>query len=338
MRQVTCIYCRTPSSIRFPREHVIPEAFGKFKNNFTLRCVCPECNSYFGRELELFLTRDSGEALLRLRYGVKPVPEAGDIRNTRVKLTVDVPGPWFGAQIILKADETGTKLVSEQVPQVAFRKLPDGEWRWFTEEELVDASRFEEFRKGTEIRIVGPSEEAMQRLIRRLGELGIPFKQQGTIEQPITDNGQIEALVLYEIDQVILRSIGKIAFNYIARMQGADFVLRNDFDHFRQFVRYGNEPPWKPAVRPTGTPILSDDSPRWRQTNGHLITFGWSGDGRGIQGQVSLFNSITYKALFCPNFLGLWCPLGSGHHFDIQTRTISKLGRVRRVRIRMLVP
>lgn len=329
-----CIYCLA-QNVSFNREHVIPEAFGTFKQNLVLHdCVCAGCNGYFGQELDLILSRDSGEALLRLRHGVKPVSKARDLRNTRVKLKINVPGPWYGTQIVLKADETGTKLESEQIPQIGLRKGPGPDFIWYAEDELVEPRKFQQYRERTEIRIVGPSEEAMQRLLGKLGELGIPFKQKGVIDQPLTENGQIEIVALYQIDQIILRAVGKIALNYVASVQGASFALRGDFDEFRRYIRYSEKPSWKPAIRPSSRPILFDDSPSWRQTTGHLITLGWSRNNRGLLVQVSLFNSITYHALLCPDLSGLWHPLSSGHHFDIESRTISKLGSTNRFRMR----
>ena len=52
----TCIYCRA-TGVVFDRDHVIPEAFGMFENNFVLTCVCKSCNKFFGDELELVLGR-----------------------------------------------------------------------------------------------------------------------------------------------------------------------------------------------------------------------------------------------------------------------------------------
>jgi hypothetical protein len=57
-----CIYCNAIEPLDFPKEHVVPKAFGRFRNSLTLDCVCDECNTFFGRELEVFLTRDSVEA------------------------------------------------------------------------------------------------------------------------------------------------------------------------------------------------------------------------------------------------------------------------------------
>ena len=49
----------------------MPQAFEHFHDNLTLSCVCGACNSFFAQVLELFLTRDNVEALLRVRYGLQ---------------------------------------------------------------------------------------------------------------------------------------------------------------------------------------------------------------------------------------------------------------------------
>src|SRR5205814_9517651 len=80
----TCIYCQG-SGVKFNREHVIPEAFGKFKDNFVLTCVCVNCNQFFGDELELVLGRNSREAILRLHHGVKAPAGAAKLKYDRVE-------------------------------------------------------------------------------------------------------------------------------------------------------------------------------------------------------------------------------------------------------------
>jgi len=90
----TCIYCRCEDQ-EFDREHVIPEALGVFEPiSFILyETVCKECNNYFGRTLDLALSRDSMEALLRFRYGTKPASEAGDLPYRKLELKIGQPGP-----------------------------------------------------------------------------------------------------------------------------------------------------------------------------------------------------------------------------------------------------
>src|SRR4030066_177798 len=70
-KSIICIYCKE-SKLKekelWNREHVIPEAFGKFKNNFVLHyTVCKECNQKFGDEIDLILSRESYEGKI-LRY------------------------------------------------------------------------------------------------------------------------------------------------------------------------------------------------------------------------------------------------------------------------------
>lgn len=334
--KITCIYCHATSTNRFPREHVIPEAFGKFENNLTLGCVCGECNNYFGKTLELFLARDSGEALLRLRYGLKAISEVTDLKNIRLTLTVDVPGPWHGARILLRADPTGEKLDSELLPQVAFCKKQDNNWIWLTEDQLGDPSFVSPYRanKGINIKIVGPSDEALERLKGKLEKAGIPFKQKGVLEQPITDNGSIQALVEYQIDQVIFRGIAKISFNYLAFHQEPNFVLERDFDHIRKYIRY-NTLPSQPPVIASNRPILADDSTSWRQTNNHLVVLKWNKTNQKIVSQVSLFNSITYHVSLCQAYSGIWRPLQIGHHFDIDSHKIDKLTATNLIQVRL---
>ena len=59
-----CIYCLEdkPETSYKKVEHVIPQSFGVFKNNFTLnKVVCDDCNNYFGDNLEIDLARDTYE-------------------------------------------------------------------------------------------------------------------------------------------------------------------------------------------------------------------------------------------------------------------------------------
>jgi HNH endonuclease len=121
MTTQVCIYCKDSDKI-FDREHVMPEAFGTFEpDSSVLDCVCKECNGYFGRNLEFALSRDSSEAVLRLRYGVKPASEAKDLQYQKLEIKVGQPGPWFGAMAILEADASGIGVEPVPVPQVAFR-------------------------------------------------------------------------------------------------------------------------------------------------------------------------------------------------------------------------
>jgi hypothetical protein len=75
-----CIYCKINKKSFNKREHVIPQAFGRFQpKNFILndrkkkdKKVCDDCNAKFGRELEEYLAKDSYEGyVLKTKYSNK---------------------------------------------------------------------------------------------------------------------------------------------------------------------------------------------------------------------------------------------------------------------------
>ncbi|HUJ33383.1 MAG TPA: HNH endonuclease [Candidatus Acidoferrum sp.] len=326
----TCVYCKSHDRL-FDREHVMPEAFGTFEpDSPVLDCVCKECNGYFGRSLELALSRDSLEAVLRLRYGVKPASEAKDLRYRKLEVKIGQPGPWLGATAILEADGSGTCVEPVPIPQAGFKWRGGSEFSWIVERE-VSAERLAPYKnppRGTlEIRIVGPSPEDRQRLIEKLGGLGINFDKQGELRQIIPDeDGKVEVRLSSQVDATIFRAIAKIAFNYLAYVHGSSFALQPDFDEVRNYVRYAALPAWGAVVRPSQGPILYDDLPQLRQTNGHLITLNWNMGLRGLLVQVSLFNTTTYHVVLCPAYSGLWrYDIQRGHHFDIESRAVAPL-------------
>jgi len=320
-----CIYCRA-TGVPFNRDHVIPEAFGKFENNLVLACVCKSCNQFFGDELELVLGRSSREAILRLHHGVKAPSGAMQLKYDNVELTVDEPGPWRGARIILTVDPSGTKLDTRPMPQVAFRNEGQSTWKWVSERGLDDRSVADPYRDPRSvIQVVGASPDDVQRLTAKLASIGIHYNQKGQLPQPARSDGTVLTRLASKVEDRILRAIGKIAGNYVAYTRGADFLLEPDFDHYRMWVRHGVVPPWGTTVAVVATPILALDSLEWRQTNGHLTTFDWNRRGDGLFAQVSLFNDLNYKVLLCPAYTGLVRDIRTGHHFDLQSREISVL-------------
>lgn len=310
----------------------MPEAFGTFdtKSFILYDTVCKPCNGHFGRTIEQALSRDSMEALLRLRHGVKPANEARDLPYRKIELKVGQPGPWLGATVVLEADGTGKGIEPVAVPQVAFRWKGSSESTYIAEAQLDHTSvgPFIGAKPDTlEIRILGPKKTDHDRLAQTLKTLGINFVQKGTLSQPIPRDGKVTIEIAFQLDHTIFRAIAKIAFNYIAHQHGAGFVLNTDFDDVRNYIRQGTVPPWgPPVVIPFPKPILFDDSRRYRQTNGHLITFDWNYGQTGFLAQVSLFNSITYHVVICPRYSGVWHDaIRTGHHFDLEDRTITPL-------------
>src|SRR4030095_602991 len=88
-----CIYCLENKDPQFflKTEHVMPQSFGRFQNNFTLnrqkhsQIVCDLCNQYFGDNLEINLARDTFEGVSRYEFGVKKL-EGYNSANRRSRL------------------------------------------------------------------------------------------------------------------------------------------------------------------------------------------------------------------------------------------------------------
>ncbi|HYB61885.1 MAG TPA: HNH endonuclease [Methylomirabilota bacterium] len=315
-----CIYCRTTGT-RFPKEHVIPKAFGRFRHNLTLACVCGQCNATFGKDLELALTRDTIEALQRILLGIKSKNRSRRIGKARLDVRVTAAGDWYGARVAVWRDESDGSVKAEPLPQVAFRKNGETEWHWFLEEDLNEPQRWERFRVDAETKIVGQPAEVIERILQKLTEGGLIFKKRGDFE---LHRGDVPVYAERSLDEPILRAVTKIAFNFLAYVTDTDFALRSDFDPVRDYVCLGKRPPFAPVLI-SRTPILFDESRFYRQTNGHIVILDWNRANTGIVCLLSLFNQLTYHVALCPNYSALWHPISAGRHFDLDTQTISEI-------------
>lgn len=129
-----CIYCQRPDPpCGFNTEHVIQKALGGFRQNLTL-CdaeVCWDCNDYFSKHLDLMLTRDSYEALLRIEHGLKDPAELGGMFTKRVTVQLPADGTnWGGAMLELQPHPQGgaRRPVVNLVPQVGFERKDGHGW------------------------------------------------------------------------------------------------------------------------------------------------------------------------------------------------------------------
>ena len=84
-----CIYCFSTTPPKGV-EHVVSKAIGVFEQNWTLDCVCDECNGHFSKTLDLTLGRDSAEGILRVTTGVKPAESIEDFRNRSVSFSLEL--------------------------------------------------------------------------------------------------------------------------------------------------------------------------------------------------------------------------------------------------------
>ena len=299
----------------------MPKMFGRFKKNLTISSVCESCNNYFS-SLELSYGRDSAEAIERVRHGLKPMMEIGELARKRLRngMAVDAQGLHDGSRVELYGVEG--QLAIKPVPQVGFQR-DDEKPIWFEERELT-CDAIEAFRKGYRCIVLAPTDEDVARLHARLAELALPVLSPQPLPPPGRDGELLDVAISYTLDATIQRVISKIAFNYAAWVAGAQFMLNSDFDPMRDYIRHGREPEW-PPLRPFDEPILADETREWGREGLHLLTVSWNERIGMLVGRVSFFNLHSYAVALCVESGLASVPIRSGHCFNLVEKSVSQL-------------
>lgn len=278
-----CIYClneKAPSD--FNIDHVIPESFGTFENNFTLtEAVCRECNQYLGDKLELFLGRDTFEGMLRFMQGVKAPEEFKFLNKKRVLFTLGEEGPLRGAILHLRYSEEKNKLVVDSIRQVAFQKKDSGEWEFFEVGDIQSKDDLEKkgfIVKGDRIlKMLFSSRQEKEEIEQQLEEKGFKISTEKKEDLPFNFNEKIvKVQIMGTIDRTIFRGIGKIAFNYLAYHHGKDFALNENFNEMRDFVRNGTDKGFRPVIVQKSPILYYEKRFGMQETGGHIITLQWN--------------------------------------------------------------
>jgi len=329
-----CIYCieEKPASSYRGREHVIPRAFGTFENNLVLRgSVCDDCNQFFGNEIELYLGRDSFESIERLRHGIGPKEPLRERKRIKSKIRA---GALKGAIVRERGLGKSGRIDVERVVQAGFYHTERGEYDFFEPKDIPSAKILAEKGytiKNTQILLVAKEGVELEALIDKLNGLGFSLNPKTDLIEEEPPQAIIPIETDLTLDKTIMRGFCKIAFNYFAYVAGADVVLSSEFNPIRRFIRKG-EGESDRFLSVNLLPILHDDQRLQKLgakvTQGHLIIVGWRGSN--IVCKVSLFNTHTFGILLCKGFKGLWRPIKSGHHFDVEKREVTRLISVSR--------
>lgn len=314
-----CIYCLR-SGGPFNREHVIPKAFGLYgpKTMVLNDTVCAECNEALGTTIDQVLSRDSYEALLRaellprvnkkrdrfrprrtiVRYPDEP--KFGDFRGLRLEVDWAIRRLRLLGEIVV-LDHAGVR-------------------RAFTIEESRGADlRLFRDRPPNAIQIFAPSLEIAMALQHEAEALGARFKQPTDLEVPRELTKPTVILGIEgTIDLEVWRAIAKIAFNYLACIEGPGFVLGASFDEIREFIRSGSLPA---PVGVSREPILVGFRHGQKQVM-HVVLV--DRNQLELRARVSLFNSFSYDVRLSRS-TAVWYPLRSGHTFDPIAHTVQKL-------------
>lgn len=328
MTTIECIYCREGKShsAYAKVEHVMPQAFGRFQNNFTLlRLVCDACNQWFGDNLDLALARDTFEGQSRVDFGIIDAEEfkpAGRGSRIRVKIA---EGELAGAYAYRDYSVTDGCVTLKPVPQVAFRIKKSGQYVYFPIDQLPERHELEAL--GLDMKhpeAIKAFNVDVAQLSNELARRGLPFRCTGS-GVPAADASPLLCEVEGLIDLLIHRGAAKIAFNYLACWKGGEFVRQGCFDQIRKFVRYGDRPSY-PLVIAKDEPILADEDVEGRRRLGHLVTINWASDGVSIVAQVSLCNWLKYSICLARDYRGERREIARGHFFNLGDGTILQLG------------
>jgi hypothetical protein len=319
-RVSNCIYCWRELPAVVPKEHVIPQNFGRFKPDLTLTCVCKECNHYFGSNLEWPMLIESVEGMRRLQFGFKG--KVGGIRTKGVEPVIGEGDDWKGARTALRTDDHGNEQTII-LPQVGGRCSKSDEFDWCLEQDLT-VEWANRFPKGSEFRIIGGENDSdSERLMKHWMAVCPTFIYGGQMNPPFNEDGRVMIHVDHQHTPTTVRCLCKIAFNYTALIQGPAFALSPSFDGMRAFIRY-EQGGAEGRMFVKRKPIIAQEiirNERW--TDGHILTIeGRPKDGI-VEAQVALFNSIPYQIPLCRDYAGEW--FAKGHHFHTEEWTVSEL-------------
>ena len=137
--------------------------------------------------------------------------------------------------------------------------------------------------------ILANSDVSHQQLVRALADIGIPFVGDGhSVSFAGSTTGEVTTEVEARFENIHARAISKIAFNYLAKMLGAEFALRPEFNGIRGFVRYGEGA--------AGSFFTFDSESRFRSAAGaerrhseHVLLLDWNDRRDELIVRVQLF-------------------------------------------------
>ncbi len=323
-----CVYCVEDKPLSsFTRvEHVIPQSFGLFRNNFTLtNSVCDDCNQYFGDNLEIVMARDTFEGASRFEFKLKTAKQFKSLGKQSRMIIKIAEGEYKGTYAYREYSKKQDKIVLKPVPQIGFLKNDRADYEYYLLDQIphksyLDKNEFD-MKNPRAIRAFGIDVDTARQV---LSEKGIKFEYQGDVGPPENPKEDLLCKVDALIDSAIFRTVAKIAFNYLAYWEGKDFLLHQSFDPCRSFIRHGRKDDY-PLARVDDNPIVVDEPVEGMRRLGHIVTVNWAVDGMSIVSQVSLFNWASYRVSLARNFSGEHRNFRCGHFFNVNNGEILDL-------------
>ena len=284
----------------------MPQAFGTFKNNPVLRCVCADCNQFFGDNLELSFNRDTGEALVRPYFGLR-----ADVAETSesLSLILHLPSDWRGARVRMHQTPGGGPPSFEVLLQIAVKR---GDiWNWIIEDEISRERLAGVLDQELDVRIACNSAEEFVHLSEKLHATGVRFENVTRYDINSLPEKGLRVTHQYELTHLQARCVAKIAFNYMAYNLGPGFVLHESFDEIRTYIRHGNLCDQQAFVYAPNKSLLREEQIGGKVTNGHILVVDW---GVGPRPRCRPCGPLQSHSLQHRSFPQLCRPLGSSRY------------------------
>ena len=302
MENDVCIYCDETDQAKFSgREHVIPQAFGKFgAKTPTLRCVCDGCNAIFGRQLDQMLARDTPEGVSRYHQGIYSSEMRLQQRLRVMFSDEEEAGEFVGAELE-GIDPTNGQLMP-LATQLHIRNQQTGETEVLIRKHL-DTFIFSERCYGApgerELFIYAATKEEHDSFIIELNRAGFNLQMDGPsfsgVKPSVVEDGTPTFGVRVEatFDDLHRRALAKILINFAAYYIGREIVDLPEWKSIKKFVRYGagelgarlsNKPFW--TGQETSSHRFSD-----------AINIRLENHPSGILGVIQFYNLPSYELL-----------------------------------------
>jgi hypothetical protein len=293
----------------------MPQAFGTFEHNLTLtQTVCAQCNSFFSRELEPWLARDTLEGYDRYLHGQKaPIDfkSMGTKSTSRIQIS---EGPYAGAWGYTSPGDE--RLGARPFPQVGFASEAAGPFEWFPLSDLPTKESLKSKGYANEVHVRLCECDDLDEARTLLARQGVVVGDTMSFDAP---SGITRVEHVFRPGLIHRRGFAKIVFNYMAHQTGPAIALEARFDGLRQLVMTGTEPDHQ-YFSIDEEPIVGGDKVRGR-LHGHIIVV--QSRGNYVEGVVSPYNRFRHGFR-----LGLvsGAPVGPfGHFFDITNRAVSAM-------------
>lgn len=322
-----CIYClEIKPTGDFNREHVLQAAFGTFGGaSLTLiETVCAACNSALGQELDEPFARTTHEGLERFRKGIKRPEDIQHFSYREVEKRANASGPLRGALLEDVYDAERGEWCAALRTQVGYPISDSVGYAFFSERDIRSGKWKRTPPRSSEepLSIFAVTEDEGNQLVGTLRAAGLsnPLIE---LEVPLS-LGMMLVSELMLVGDLTRRTVGKIAFNYLAKQFGPEVALRTEFDSLRRFVRYGENP---------ATKLVTTSFKKLLQVSelAHTVLILPSGDGLYLFCEVQLFQGMVYRVRYSDLPVEGASGMAAGHIFDIVTKSARPLVDVARI-------